>query len=381
MKNKAIIVLGYNRPEALSNLLKSLSMIKSDGTRIPLIISIDNRGTPEVNQIAQEYKWDHGEKKVIIHEKKLGLKAHFMFTGDITEEYDNVIFLEDDLVVSPYLLDFCNAYLETYLDDDRIAGASLYNPILKEGVGSKFYQIEDGYDVFFLQQPYWGNIWSKRKWRLFKKWLSTYRVNNDILPYNIAEWKDSSFKKVFIQYEIETERYFVTPRVSLLSNNGEAGLHNTIGKYQYQCNMMMNSKKYSMPDFDDSMAVYDVYFELLPQIIKKYNAKLEKYDFYVDLYKQKRLQADIPYCLTTRRCKSSICSFSNQMKPKELAVLCDAQGCGIVLCKTKDMDSEIVNRSAILFEDILDNYLVDLKTAFYVFKYKVKGKISSLFRR
>ena len=57
-----------------------------------------------VNKIANDFNWRLGEKKVIIHTQKLGLRNHFIWVGDQTERFKNVIFLEDDLIVSPELL-------------------------------------------------------------------------------------------------------------------------------------------------------------------------------------------------------------------------------------------------------------------------------------
>lgn len=375
---KTIIVLAYNRPHALNNLFDSLLLLKTNGETVNLVISIDNQGTDEVNCLAKNFEWPFGKKKIIIHEKRLGLKAHFMFSGDVTEEYGNVIFLEDDLIVSPYMLDFCDAYLNNYMDDDRIAGASLYNPILKEGTGCKYYQIDDGADVYFLQQPYWGNIWTKAKWSLFREWYKTYKLNNAILPKHVVTWKDSSFKKVFIQYLIETDRYFVTPRISLLTNNGETGLHNTIAKYQYQCNMMMGHKQYAMPSMDDSKSLYDAFFEIKPEILKKENPELADFDFYVDIYKQKLLDLNASYCLTTRECTNPAIEYNCQMKPIELATMIGAKGKGLYLVKPQNILNKEYNRGFLLFEDMISNYMVDFKAATLLMKMKIMEKVKYL---
>lgn len=371
---KAIVVLAYNRFKALNNLLLSLNQIKCK-ENILLIISIDNNGTDEVNKLAADYQWRFGPKKVIIHQKRLGLKAQFILAGDLTEDYENIIFLEDDLVVSPYLIDFCNAYLNKYWEDDRIAGASLYNPILKEGSGCKFFQVEDGFDNYFLQQPYWGNVWSRNKWSYFKTWLEKYEYNEELLPKHIAEWRDTSFKKVFVQYLIETNRYFVTPRLSLVSNNGEAGIHNTSSKYQYQCNLQVGEREYQLGSIDESLSIYDAFFEVLPSIIKKLNPRLESYDFYVDIYKQKPIMKKYRFCLTTRICSNPVISFNGEMKPKELGVILNAQGEGISLYKTEDLIDKNNDRSILLADDMMDNYLIDFKAALLILKRKVKDKL------
>ena len=101
----AIVVVGYNRPKALEDLFLSLSKIETE-REVPLIISIDNKGTEAVNRLAEQYEWAHGPKEVIIHQQKKGLVKHFIWTGDQTEKYDVVIFLEDDLLVSPQIVNY-----------------------------------------------------------------------------------------------------------------------------------------------------------------------------------------------------------------------------------------------------------------------------------
>ena len=166
----AIVVVGYNRPKALEDLFLSLSKIETE-REVPLIISIDNKGTEAVNRLAEQYEWAHGPKEVIIHQQKKGLVKHFIWTGDQTEKYDVVIFLEDDLLVSPQIVNYVEKVAEFYEDDDRVAGASLYNPIINEITGGRFYQLDDGYDNYFLQQPYWGHVWFKKPWAEFHEYL------------------------------------------------------------------------------------------------------------------------------------------------------------------------------------------------------------------
>ena len=60
----AIIVVGYNRPDALKRILKSLADAKYDYADIPLRISIDHSGNQEVINVAQTFEWKHGSKKV-----------------------------------------------------------------------------------------------------------------------------------------------------------------------------------------------------------------------------------------------------------------------------------------------------------------------------
>lgn len=317
--NFAIVVTAYNRDYALKNLFISLNKIITD-LEIPLVISIDNKGTPEVVKLSDEFEWRHGEKKVIVHPDKLGLRSHFIWAGDQTYEYENVLFLEDDLYVSPYVVDYVQLVIEKYKNDDRVAAGALYNPLLCEFDKCKFYQYEDGYDNFFLAHPYWGNIWMKDKWKLFKKWLETYHENPRILPLNVRRWNETSFKKLYVQYLAETDRFVVYPRVSYVTNMGETGLHSKTQFRQFQTSFQRGKRNLRFSNFDESKSIYDVFFEYYVPLIKELNSQLNNYDFTMDL----RGNHDTyytEYVLTKRPVKSAVLTFSDEFRPLECNVI------------------------------------------------------------
>lgn len=377
IENKfAIVITAYNRPDSLEKLLKSLNEIYTYFD-IPLIISIDNNGTNEVNRVANEFEWKHGTKEVIIHTKKLGLRAHFIWAGDQTYKYSNVLFLEDDLFVSPYLVDYVVAVLDKYEKDDRIAGGSLYNPVLCEFDKCKFYQYEDGYDNYFFAHPYWGNIWMKDKWDLFKQWLKSYEYKPDILPRNVKLWNTTSFKKLYIQYLAETERFIVYPRVSYVTNMGEAGLHSKKRFRQFQTSFQHGYKRLNLSNFEESESIYDIFFELIPELIKKKNKKLSKYDFTMDIrglhetYKTE-------YVVTRRKVKNSILSFSNEMRPLECNLMVNfLYGKNIHLAKAEDVIFEKGFENDRFVDDVLNaNYHAGIKEMIACLKYVIKEKYS-----
>lgn len=378
MSKLAIVLVGYNRAEPMKDLLVSLNNIKTEREDIQLVISIDNKGTVDVNKLANDYIWRHGKKTVIIHEEKLGLKNHFIWAGDQTEEYENVLFLEDDLYVSPYIIEFVEAYLKKYADDNRIAAASLYNPILCEFTKCKFYQIQDGYDNYFLQHPYWGNVWCRSKWREFKKWFIGYKYNERILPSNVRAWGEHSFKKVYIQYLIETNRYVVYPRISYITNMGVKGLHNKYNAIQFQVVLEGGHRELRLSSLDESDAVYDAFFEVCPNIIKKHVEELNKYDLCIDLNGMKD-KVTSEYVITRRKVKKAIQSFDASMRPNELNILMNNKGVEFSLALSKDiiMDTRkkiyAEERST---EDILRNYPVRSKHLLFAMLYSIKKALS-----
>lgn len=371
--NYAIVITAYNRGTPLKNLLESLNNIVTEKS-IPLIISIDNKGTDDVNRIADEFIWKHGKKKVIIHQEKKGLRAHFIWVGDQTEIYENVLFLEDDLYVSPYVTEFVEKCIECFTTDKRITGVSLYNPLLCEFDKCKFFQIEDGYDNYFFQHPYWGNVWFRDSWKEFKEWFKKYNYNPDILPENVQRWNTTSFKKVYIQYLAEMNRYMVYPRVSYVTNMGETGLHSKSDFRQFQTSLQLGKKKLALSSFDESQSIYDVFFEYLSDLIKKNNKDLQQYDFCTDI-KGLRTKYYTEYVLTSRKVLNPVISFSNEHRPQEINALFNNFGDGIYLAKSSDVVREKNFRRKRIVDDILCmNYCVGLRETLDCFIYSLKNK-------
>lgn len=373
MNKIAIVITGYNRAHALAKLFESLNSIKVNYS-VPLIISIDNYGTEDVNNICEEYNWPFGPKKVIIHQRKLGLKNHFIWAGDRTQEYDNVLFLEDDLYVSPEILNYAQNAIDFYQDDERIAGISCYNPLYTLS-HLRFYQTQDGYDNYFLQHPYWGNVWSKNKWIKFKEYLDVYKEDTALLPISAKQWK-RSFKKVFMQYLIETHRTIVLPRMSFVSNNGiGGGDHNKDNDLHYHvplCNVLQRGLIFST--LENSNSIYDAFEEISPNIIKKFNPTLREYDFEVDLNCNKSSYSK-PFVITTRIVSESLLSFSNQMKPIENSLLLNNRtDGGISLAKKEHVLLQATQQ--ILLNDINKNNLVT--NPVILFKYLMKNVYNSL---
>ena len=96
-----IVVVGYNRADAMERVLHSLSRAQYDYTDIRLVVSIDHSGNEEVVHTAEAFEWKYGEKEVIYRPERLGLRKHIISCGDMTEKYDTVMILEDDIYVSP----------------------------------------------------------------------------------------------------------------------------------------------------------------------------------------------------------------------------------------------------------------------------------------
>lgn len=96
---------------------------------------------------------------IVEREKNWGL-ANSLIAGitEVINQYGRVIVVEDDLVLSPYFLQFMNEALEKYAADDRVSAISAFlNPIDCQAP-----------NTFFLRYfACWGWATWDRAWRLF----------------------------------------------------------------------------------------------------------------------------------------------------------------------------------------------------------------------
>ena len=229
MADLPIVVVAYNRMDSLKRILGSL-LRGEYPQEAPLIISIDRGDNQALLDYARAFSWPFGPKQVIYQEENLGLKRHILKCGGLTQAHDGIILLEDDLYVSPdfyrYALE-CLAFVE---GKDEIAGVGLYNHRLSQLTERVFEPIEDGFDNWYFQYACsWGQMWTQRQWRLFSDWLET---NGDYdfatspkIPEHIREWGKHSWLKYHIAFTIETNRFFLYPRVARTTCFSDAGVN------------------------------------------------------------------------------------------------------------------------------------------------------------
>lgn len=98
---------------------------------------------------------------IIEREKNWGL-ANSLIAGitEVVNKYGKVIVVEDDLILSPYFLQFMNDALEKYKDEDRVGTITAYVPPIKEQLPETF---------FLMYFMCWGWATWKRAWDLLEK--------------------------------------------------------------------------------------------------------------------------------------------------------------------------------------------------------------------
>ncbi len=167
MQNLAPIALFvYNRPEHTRRTLTYLEKnVLADESR--LFIFSDAAKTEEdkakVEQVRQLIKEVTGFKsvKVVIRKENLGL-ANSIISGvtQLVNEYGKVIVFEDDLLSSPFTLQYFNEALTRYADEEKVMhiGAYMYN-IANKNLQQTF---------FFRAATSWGWATWARAWKNFE---------------------------------------------------------------------------------------------------------------------------------------------------------------------------------------------------------------------
>ena len=346
MNKPAIVVVANNRELSLQRLLDSLHRAVYPDLQIPLIISIDKNENPHVQEIAENFVWEHGEKQLYTHNQKLGLRKHIIACGNLSRSFEEVIILEDDLLVSPFFYTYTLDALSFFRHKSKIAGISLYAHPFNETAKTSFCPHMDGYDNYFMQLPSsWGQCWTRDRWNAFMSW---YHINGqlpitdkDPLPANMIHWPDSSWKKYFTKYMVEHNLYFCYPRTSLTTNFAEPGTHTKVKSPLFQTPLLTYEKQWKFCKLPESDSLYDPYCEIHPDILKRLEPSLVQYNFEVDLHGQKRIEkSSKEYFLTTRKCTEPIRSWSSDLVPPEENVILHVGGYKIFLAKKESCEKE-----------------------------------------
>lgn len=264
--NPVVVIVGYNRIESIKRLMTSVQNAYYPVDDVTLVISLDySDNTDQIVDALNEIGWSHGHLIYRQFNERQGLKKHILLCGDLTDEYDSVIVLEDDLFVSPNYYSYVLQMLDFYKNDSRICGISLYCHSWNGYGNYQFIPQRNEYDVFIGQIGVsWGQCWTKKQWNEFKKWYAKNKnitVFDNDLPWIINEWGDQSWAKYFYNYMCENNKYYVIPYISLSTNFSDTGEHNQVISNTYQV-MILDAaeKQYSIPDFEDAIK-YDMYFE------------------------------------------------------------------------------------------------------------------------
>lgn len=334
-----VIVVGYNRVKSIDRLLRRLNACDYPHSQVPLVISLDNCGKPDVYNCASAFEWKHGPYQVLLQPERLGCKQHVLKCGGYMEQFgwDAAVVLEDDVYPSAAFYRYAQQAVARYQDDDRIAGISLYSMPQNQTVRLPFTPVLSEYDAYFMQLAQsCGQVWMKRQWRAFRDWFAENDgpfPNRPGIPANVTRWPESSWLKHHIRYCIEENKYFVYPYESLTTNFSDVGQHTGIASNTLQVRLQQQAKqRYSFPELDGAPVLYDAWHEnqrlaellgLTPEILN------------VDIFGGKGNPEGKRYWLTTvPKPYQVLRSFALSLFPMDMNVLCGLEGKQIFLYDT-----------------------------------------------
>lgn len=321
-----IVVMAYSRPHALSRLLQSLAKAHYP-SEVGLLFVVDAGGahSEAVRKLATDFEWPYGCKTLIFHQVPLGLFQNFLFCGDLTAKYGSIVLLEDDLYLSPHFYSYVlqMAALEAELGD-RVAGVSLSGPWFNGFTHYPFTPLSDGADTYYMQVAwYHGQLYSAAQWARFRAWYAQGGDRGIKRPLHelFDDFPQTDWFPVKTKYLVATKRYYLFPRVAYATNFGDAGTH-LQGTRFFQTPLQMGMRHLEVHRFDDALAVYDSFQELLPERLMKLTNQLAGEKFSVDLNGTKTL-GNIPtdYVLTIQPSSNPLFQFADVMHPLEINVI------------------------------------------------------------
>lgn len=358
MYKYGIVVIGYKHLKRINRLLNRINEAVYEEDKPLLIISIDYSEDSSVALFAEKYEWKHGKKVVKAYEENLGLRKHILACGDYIEEFnlDALIVFEDDTFPALDYYQYAKAATEFYIENNSIAGISLYAYCKNLNADAIFEPLQNENDAFFLQYAQsWGQVWFKNQWREFKEWYhrnSDEIVYNENIPENIYQWGDNSWLKYHIKYCIDMNKYFVYPYISHSTCFNDVGVHTSYNNCTIQVPLSQYcNKKYTFPHFTDKELKYDAFFEN-EQLSEACHVKNE--ELLVDLYGMRYGKVKKRYLLSSKKLDYAILkSWGNKLRPHELNIMYDIEGKDFFLY---DME-ENQNMGIVPKKKELDKYL------------------------
>ena len=332
----ALVLIAFDKSQALMKSFDNLLKVDYLDKKVDLIISIDNCGSNDVEEVAKTLNWPFGNKIIRTFSERQGLKKHVLQCMQYAEVYDVVFLLEDDIYCSKAMFAYGYNAAKFYDNDESIAGISLYGYQGNwQNWAYRFEPYNSGFDNYFMKLAQsWGEVITKRQWYSFKEWYNQNKlfIRDEINVESINRWPDSSWLKFFNRYCFINDKYFVYPYISLTSNGNGVGIHNfeTVNDFQVELQGEVKSYNFQIFDLNDKKTV--VYDEYMNPIWLYHYLDFKKEDLSIDLWCTKRKSQLSRYVLTAGYYgKKYIKSYSLSLHPIELSIMNNVKGEGIYI--------------------------------------------------
>ncbi len=241
-----IVLFVYNRLDHTQGVIETLSknfLAKESELYVFSDAAKSENGLEKVNAVREYIRDDawHGMFKkvsIIEAEKNKGL-ARSVIGGvtKIIQEYGKVIVVEDDLLLSPYFLNYMNDALDYYRDDKKIWSISGYSFPMKS---LKKYP----HDIFYSYRgcswgwATWTDRWETVDWQVSEydqfinsqEWIERFNRGGVDLTNMLKMQMEGKIDSWAIRWcfaQSNRDMYTVYPRISYLENAGcdGSGMH------------------------------------------------------------------------------------------------------------------------------------------------------------
>ena len=344
-----IVVSAYNRADSLARILGSLARAHYPSVSIPLIISLDAGGPGGALEVAHAFDWPYGPKHVVPHPTQLGMRDHAFACVDRLEDYEQLIFLEDDSYVGQTFYQFALGVAAHLSADESLFAASLYAFDYCEFDGLSFAPLKTGEDMFLMKSAStWGVVFSRQQWRAFRDWHAHHKDGTrgaQFIPDAVNNWPKTSWKKFINRFLSDTNRYYVYPYASQLTHFGDRGTHFSADSGNFQVPTLHTGDQTMRPlRFALDRAVrYDEFWEMEPPESLKSALGC---DFEMDLRRIKQpSQYRQPFVVTSRQPERFRRGFDNSLWPLEANVLAGSPGDLLRLFERSETDAQLVSPS------------------------------------
>ena len=233
-----ILVFAYNRPDHLKQTIASL--LKNPLAKSSVLYAFSDGAKTDfeiekINEVRDYLRKVSGFADIILEfsEENKGLaKSVIEGVSKVIKSHDKVIVLEDDLLVSADFLDFMNAALDFYQNEEKIGSVSGYS------FGLELHNLEHFY--FFTKRASswgwgtWKNRWDEVDWDMRgynkfvknKKEIDEFKIGGEDLWAMIQKQKKGLINSWAIRwtfYHFLNKRYCVVPKYSKVKNIGTDG--------------------------------------------------------------------------------------------------------------------------------------------------------------
>lgn len=338
-----IVVSGYNRPESLARILKSLRQARYLTAQIPLFISLDQGGPNGAREVAEAFEWPFGHKTVLARGSHFGMRDHAFACMDLFGDSDYLVFLEDDSFVGRDFYTYVTAAASCMDRLDRVFATSLYAFDFCEFDGLRFAPVPTEQDFFLIKSATtWGVLFSKQRWFEFRAWHEQHAGESawaTYVPEQVNAWPETSWKKHINHYLSATDLYFLYPYTSRLTHFADIGTHFGCASRNFYVPMAydLNCPRRQLSCEWENLVRYDEFWEFIPPA--QFCTDIG-FEFECDLRRLKSTkQFRSQFVLTSRPVLTTRHSFAATMFPLEANLLENLSGGVLNLAPAIDIAS------------------------------------------